>query len=243
MKEEVTSVKRDVVSVKANLDSLNKGVATLSQGVNFLLQGQGLTNPLHGLQGSTTLSGMLLTSSKPFQIPNFISGSFQMLLNVSPTLTSHQIPSISAGVLGEEEALDLAVSPQTLPSTSAARVPMRQSLGGQQTHTGVPASLRGEESLAATSHQTVASSQQTVNSILATRVSASAVLSSLEESSEGDLLFRSDLTSIFMKSCSRKNMVILMTRRLFSECLQMFPGAVRSKNHRFHLQESFLVFS
>ena len=89
-------MKRDVVSVKATLDSLNKGVATLSQGVNFLLQGQGLTNPLHGLQGSTTLSGMLLTSSEPFQISNFISGSFQMPLNVSPTLASHLIPSTSA---------------------------------------------------------------------------------------------------------------------------------------------------
>ena len=135
MKEEVTSVKRDVVSVKATLDSLNKGVVTLSKGVNFLLEAQGLTNPLHGLQGlATTLSGMLQTSSESFQISNFISESFQMPLNVSPTLASHQIPSTSAGVLGGEEALGLAVSSQTPPSTSAARVPMRQSLGRQQTH-------------------------------------------------------------------------------------------------------------
>ena len=141
------------------------------------------------------------TSSEPLQVSNFILGPFQMPLNISPAMASHQIPSTSTGVLG-------------------TRMPMQQSLEGQQT-----ASL-GEESVAAT----VTSSQQVVHSsTAATTVSASAVLSSLEESSEGDLLSRSDLTQIFMKSCSRKNMAVLMTRKLFSEEIRMSSNVAGRK--------------
>ena len=50
---------------------------------------------------------------------------------------------------------------------------------------------------------------------------ATPILSSLEESSEGDLLSHSQLTQIFMKSSSRKNMAVLMTRQLFSPEVQM----------------------
>lgn len=49
----------------------------------------------------------------------------------------------------------------------------------------------------------------------------SSLLSSLEESSEGDLLSWSELTQIFMISCSRKNTAALMTRRLFSTEVRM----------------------
>ena len=74
----------------------------------------------------------------------------------------------------------------------------------QGTYHILPGSLEGEETLAPTSCQTV-------NSTPAARVSALAVVSGLEEPSEdNNLLSHSKLTQIFMRSCSRKNM--LMTR-------------------------------
>ena len=45
--------------------------------------------------------------------------------------------------------------------------------------------------------------------------------SSQEISSPVEYLSRSQLTQIFMKSCSRKNMAVLMTRKLFTEEVRM----------------------
>jgi len=88
-----------------------------------------------------------------------------------------------------------AATCQTIKSSSAG-MPAQQFIGGQQT--------------------------QVVQEV-STLAGMLSFLSTLEESSENDLLLQSELTQLFMKSCSRKNMAVLMTRQLFSaEVLKCF---------------------
>ena len=67
------------------------------------------------------------------------------------------------------------------------------------------------------SHQSIGGQgTQQITQEASISVKALPILSSLEESSEGDLLSHSQLTQIFMKIRSRKNVSVLMTRQLFS---------------------------
>ena len=99
-------------------------------------------------------------------------------------------------------------------------------------------------------HQSTAGqgTQQKIQGV-STSAGVSSLLSSLEESSEDDLLSRSELTQIFMKSCSRKNMAVLMTRRLFSPEVRMSSNVSGRKKKKldpkiinFIRRKAFLFF-
>ena len=211
-------------------------MTTLSKGVNFLLQSQRRISVLPHPFESATISGMSYMNSfynETSQIHiNLISGQLQMPLALRPL---EEQPTLSAAV--------------------------RQSSGGQGTHQvlqGVPVTAQvPSAALDQTVTSTIASHQsiggQGAHQVTqGTSISAKAtpILSSLEESSEGDLLSHSQLTQIFMKSCSRKNMAVLMTRQLFSPEVRMSSNVSGRKKKQldpkiihFIRRKAFLFFS
>ena len=175
-----------------------------------------------------------------------------MPFNASQTLASHQT---SAGV----SALQSLGGEQTSGLAASAGMSIRQTLGGQQAHQVVQRPSNSAQVPSAASHQAITSTSAGVPALqhlggqqtqqVVQGASASAIVSSLEESSDDDLLSWSELTQIFMKSCSRKNMAILMTRRLFSTEVRMSSNVSGRKKKKldpriidFIRRKAFLFF-
>ena len=145
---------------------------------------------------------------------------------------------------------------QTSGLAASAGVSIRQTLGGQQAHQVVQRPSTSAQVPSAASHQAITSTSAGVpapqhlgGQQVVQGASASAIVSSLEESLDDDLLSRSELTQIFIKSCSRKNMAVLMTRRLFSAEVRMSSNVSGRKKKKldpriidFIRRKAFLFF-
>ena len=175
----------------------------------------------------------------------------------SKILFSHQGPS----PLVEVPTLISLEGDQIVTST-AAKVSTHQFSGGQQTCqvvqeistlAQVPSAATCQTVTSTTArvstHQSLGKQDSQVVQGASTSARVSSLLSSREESSEDDLLSRSELTKFFMKSCSRKHMAVLMTRRLFSPEVRMSSNASTHKKKQlntkiidFICRKAFLFF-
>ena len=181
-------------------NSLNNAVKVLSKEVNFHLQSKGLMNPFRGSIEANA-------STEAVNLPQKSSGSIQLFQN--PGIVQQKVPRMSDMLQGKHKL------PRYAPQQALTSLQVEQGSSTFLMSGEVPTAQSSEEEQASVSFDGPSASvgMPTLQSF--------AGEPSQETPPPDEYLSQSELTQIFMKSCSRKNMAVLLTRRLFSQEIRM----------------------
>ena len=218
----VSSVTQDLVAVKATMNSLNNAVKVLSKEVNFHLQSKGLMNPFRG-------SIEAYASTEAVNLPQKSSGSIQLFQN--PGIVQQEVPRMSDMLQGKHQlpryapqqaltSLQVEQGSSTLPGVATTQ-PLESAMTSFQTMEGLLMSGEVPTAQSLEEEQALVSFDGPSASVGMPTLQSFAGKPSQETPPPDEYLSQSELTQVFMKSCSRKNMAVLMTRRLFSQEIRM----------------------